>query len=76
MRNTTTRRTFLKQAGTAGLGITIGGLSFDAKSYARITGANERINVAVMGTNGRGNGMARNFQTVNDVDVTFVCDVE
>ena len=72
----TTRRSFIKQAGTAGLGITLGGLSFSAKSYAGIVGANERFNVAVMGTNGRGNGMARNFQRINDVNVTFICDVE
>jgi len=76
MSNTTTRRTFLKQAGATGLGLTLGGLTFDAKSYAHIVGANERFNVAVMGTNGRGNGMARNFQTVNNVNVTIVCDVE
>ena len=72
----TTRRTFIKQVGATGLGVTLGGMSFSAKSYANIVGANERINVAVMGTNGRGNGMARNFQRINDVNVTFVCDVE
>jgi predicted dehydrogenase len=72
----TTRRTFIKQVGATGLGMTLGGMSLSAKSYANIVGANERINVAVMGTNGRGNGMARNFQRINDVNVTFVCDVE
>ena len=74
--NNTTRRTFIKQVGATGLGMTLGGLSFSAKSYANITGANERINVAVMGTNGRGNEMARNFQRIDDVNVTIVCDVE
>jgi predicted dehydrogenase len=56
--------------------MTLGGMTLSAKSYANIVGANERINVAVMGTNGRGNGMARNFQRINDVNVTFVCDIE
>jgi len=72
----TTRRTFIKQVGATGVGMTLGGLSFSAKSYANIAGANERINVAVMGTNGRGSGMGANFQRINDVNVTFVCDVE
>ena len=76
MSNTTTRRTFIKQVGATGLGMTLGGMSFSAKSYANIIGANERINVAVMGTNGRGSGMASNFQRIEDVNVTFICDVE
>jgi len=76
MSNMTTRRTFIKQVGATGVGMTLGGLSFSAKSYANIVGANERFNVAVMGTNGRGNEMSRNFQRINDVEVTFVCDVE
>jgi len=72
----TSRRTFIKQVGATGVGMTLGGLTFSAKSYANIIGANERINVAVMGTNGRGAGMGRNFQRVDDVNVTWVCDVE
>ena len=76
MNNRTTRRTFIKQAGAAGLGMTLGGLSFSAKSYAGIVGANERFNVAVMGVNGRGSGMAANFQRIDNVNVTIVCDVE
>ena len=72
----TTRRTFIKQVGATGIGMTLGGMTFSAKSYANIVGANDRINVAVMGTNGRGNGMASNFQRIDNVNVTFVCDVE
>lgn len=29
-----------------------------------------------MGTNGRGAGMARNFQSRKDVEMRYVCDVE
>lgn len=72
----TTRREFLKHAGASGIAISIGGLGFSAKSYANIIGANERVNMAVMGTNGRGAGMARNFQRFKDVDMIYVCDVE
>ena len=62
MKNTTTRRGFIKQVAATGVGLTIGGMSFkatSAKSYANIMGSNERVNMAVMGTNGRGAGMAR-----------------
>ena len=72
----TTRRDFIKKAGATGIGMTMGGLTFSAKSYANIVGANERFNVAVMGTNGRGAGMARNFQSVKDVEMIYVCEVE
>lgn len=57
MKNTTTRRGFIKQVAATGVGLTIGGMSFkatSAKSYANIMGSNERVNMAVMGTNGRG----------------------
>ena len=63
----TTRRKFIKQVGVTGIGMTLGGLTFSAKSYANIVGANERFNVAVMGTNGRGEGMARNFQSIKEI---------
>ncbi|MBP3518258.1 MAG: Gfo/Idh/MocA family oxidoreductase [Parabacteroides sp.] len=79
MKNTTTRRGFIKQVAATGVGLTIGGMSFkanSAKSYANIVGSNERVNMAVMGTNGRGAGMARNFQSRKDVEMRYVCDVE
>ena len=53
MKNTTTRRGFIKQVAATGVGLTIGGMSFkatSAKSYANIMGSNERVNMAVMGS--------------------------
>ncbi|MDR1779578.1 MAG: Gfo/Idh/MocA family oxidoreductase [Tannerella sp.] len=72
----TTRRQFIRQVALTGAGLSLGATSFTAKSYARILGANERVNVAIMGTNGRGAGMARNFQSFEDVDVSYICDVD
>ena len=72
----TSRRDFIKKMAATGLGATLGGMTFSAKSYANIVGSNERFRVAVMGTNGRGAGMARNFQNVKDVNIMYVCDVE
>ncbi|MBM3994788.1 MAG: Gfo/Idh/MocA family oxidoreductase [Planctomycetes bacterium] len=48
----------------------------DAAGAAAIQGANERLRVGVMGTGGRGTGLARSFQQQPNVDVTFVCDVD
>ena len=38
-----------------------GALSFSASSYARILGANDRVNVGFMGTKSRGMGLLGSF---------------
>ncbi|MDR1779190.1 MAG: Gfo/Idh/MocA family oxidoreductase [Tannerella sp.] len=73
---TTSRRQFIRQIAVTGAGLSMGATSFSAKSYARIIGANERLNVAIMGTNGRGEGMANTFQSIDGVDVIYICDVD
>ena len=50
------RREFLKKAGYAAAGIVIGGQGLSASSYARIKGANDRVNVAVVGYSDRFKG--------------------
>lgn len=75
----TNRREFIKKVTASGIGLSAGGLSFGsttAKSYASIVGANERIRMAVMGTNGRGAGMAKQFAQQKNTEVILVCDVE
>ena len=47
--NQTNRREFIKTGAIGTAGITIGAMGFSAKSYAAIAGANERINVGVIG---------------------------
>lgn len=68
-----TRRDFIRNTGTL---LALGGLGFPAKSYSRIVGANERINVGIMGTNGRGSGMAANFARQKNTEIVYICDVE
>ncbi len=75
----TERRDFIKKtlAGTAG--IAIGGVGFSAKSYASIIGANDRINVAVIGTRGQGFGHIRTWCRLKDSQNVFlktICDVD
>jgi len=47
----TNRREFIRNVAVGAAGIGIGGMAsgFSAKSYSRIVGANDRLNVALMG---------------------------
>jgi len=67
------RRDFLKQAalGTAGLAV-----GLNAKSYARILGANDRVNFAVIGLHGRGYAHLECIRQNKGTMVTYVCDVD
>ncbi|MDP2885305.1 MAG: Gfo/Idh/MocA family oxidoreductase [Ignavibacteria bacterium] len=67
------RRDFLKKAalGTAGLAI-----GLNAKSYARILGANDRVNFAVIGLHGRGYAHLECIRQNKGAMVTHVCDVD
>lgn len=47
------RRDFLKKAALASAGTYLGSLAFSAKSYGRIIGSNDRINVGVIGFSDR-----------------------
>src|SRR6202453_3657215 len=69
-----TRREFLDGAvaGAAGLAI-----SSTAKSYARIIGANDRLNFAVIGLNSRAYAHLSSLKAnKNDARISHVCDVE
>jgi len=70
------RRDFVKSAALTTAGLTIGGLGFSAKSYSRIIGANNRINFASVGTNGRGLANIHAVLSCTDTAVTHVCDVD
>lgn len=67
------RRDFLKKAalGTAGLAV-----GLNAKSYARILGANDRVNFAVIGLHGRGYAHLECIRQNKGALVTHVCDVD
>ncbi|MVN23124.1 Gfo/Idh/MocA family protein [Mucilaginibacter arboris] len=47
------RRTFIKQAALAGAGVMVSKVSWSAKSYKRIIGANDRVRVGVVGFSDR-----------------------
>jgi predicted dehydrogenase len=73
-----TRRDFLRNVTAGAAGLTIGGMAsgFTAKSYSRIIGANDRLNVALMGCGRRvGAYYAALMNKSNNVDVAYICDV-
>jgi predicted dehydrogenase len=75
--NTTNRREFIKNGMIGTAGITIGGMGFSAKSYAAIKGANERINIAVLGIRNQGTVHLNSLCSLKDshnVQVRALCD--
>ena len=51
--NKISRRDFIKKAGLASAGLMLGGMALSPKSYGRIIGANDRVNVGVVGFSDR-----------------------
>jgi predicted dehydrogenase len=53
----------------------LGATALTALSYSRVMGANERVNLALIGAGVRGRGDMGNFIATDTVNVTAVCDV-
>lgn len=69
-----TRREFLSNTALLSAGATLG---MSARSYAQISGANERMHFAVIGLNGRaGAHLASLHANQKDARITHVCDVD
>ncbi len=69
------RRTFLaKTSGLLGLSMT-GGFP-QVRATGRRLPASERIRVAVIGVNGRGNNLLRTFASNKEVEIASICDVD
>lgn len=66
-----TRRRFLNTAGAGVAGTLVAG---EALAANRAAGANERIQLGVIGAGGRGSGVARAFAGEKNCEVTWVCD--
>ena len=65
--NNVPRREFIKTVGAA--------TAASALSYSRILGANERVQLGLIGCGSRGVGVMNSFVKVGNVDVTALCDV-
>src|ERR1041384_7727399 len=83
MRYSINRRDFLKRAGTAGLGLGLADALIPklvaaetGSAPARKLGANDTINVAVIGTNSRGLAHVECLAGLPGVQIAYICDVD
>lgn len=70
------RRSFIKKTSLAVTGVVAGVSCTSAKSYSRIIGANDTVNVAVTGLNSRGNGLVGSILKLDKVRINRICDVD
>ncbi len=71
-----TRKQFIKTIAAGSAGLAMSNLIFPAKSFANIMGANDILNVAIMGVNSRGGYLAVKFAEAENTKVTYICDVD
>lgn len=67
------RRNFIKTTTTSGLAIATVPTILTG---SRWRGANDRVNVAVIGINGMGQNHIQEYQKLNNVEVAAICDVD
>src|SRR5690606_37467764 len=75
----TERREFLKKSMMGTAGIAIAGMGFSAKSYGSIIGANDRINLAVIGIRNQGTVHINawcNLKDSHNVRIKTLCDTD
>ncbi|MGL6194795.1 MAG: Gfo/Idh/MocA family protein, partial [Thermoguttaceae bacterium] len=71
----TTRREFLKSTAVIAASVsTFNGLT--ATSYSKVSGANNRVNIAIAGCGGRGNEHIGEFGKLNNVNISCVVDAD
>ena len=81
MENTNiSRRKFVQRVAgsTAGIAVFGSSLGMSAASYSRIVGANERLNIGVIGCGGMSNAHMKallQMKKSDNIDITAVCDV-
>lgn len=75
--NANSRRDFLKKSSLGMASLAIGSLSFTQSSYARILGANDRINLAFLGCYRRFNALMQSLPDLSEhLNIVYVCDVD
>src|SRR5689334_16241136 len=67
------RRRFLRQ--TVGATAALGVLDF-TRPFPAATGANEKVQVGIIGCNGRGMDHIAGFLSVPEAEIAYVCDVD
>lgn len=74
--NKDSRRDFIKKVALGTAGVSLGAMSFPASSYARIIGANDRVNFGIAGINSRGKALVKSSLASPNTSIGYVCDVD
>ncbi|MEM9144008.1 MAG: twin-arginine translocation signal domain-containing protein, partial [Bacteroidota bacterium] len=76
MKKESSRRDFIKKTTLATTGLTLAGTGMSAKSYSKIIGANDRIQVAIAGLGRRYGAFIQGIgMKENNVELLYLCDV-
>ncbi|MGQ1891469.1 Gfo/Idh/MocA family protein [Thermophagus sp. OGC60D27] len=74
--NINSRREFIKKTAFGAAGVTLAGMGMTAKSYASIPGANDRLNIAIVGLGRRlGAYLPPIAMPQSNVRLLYLCDV-
>lgn len=74
MKENIKRRDFIKQAAASSMGL--GLMTAGSPTILYNGSANEKIVVAIMGTNSRGSALAQGFAKLKGAEVAYICDVD
>ena len=74
--NKLSRRDFLNRSAKSAVGLAAAGAVLDSLSPGSVLGANDRINLAVIGIRSRGRGHYREWAKIPNVHVKTLCDVD
>ncbi|MGC1514748.1 MAG: Gfo/Idh/MocA family oxidoreductase [Maribacter sp.] len=72
----TTRRNFIKKTAVGTAAATFGSLVFPTRSYARILGANDHINCAIIGVRSRAKAHVNAIHQDKNAKIIYSCDVD
>jgi len=74
--NNVTRRQFLKSTTGTAAGTVMAGAAVSAAINRNILGANDRINMAIIGIRGQGGGHIGGFSRIPNVHIKTLCDID
>ena len=72
----TTRRNFIKKTAVSSAGIAFGSMLMPNLSFSNILGANERLNIAVIGVRSRAKSLMQAINKYPDAKIIYTCDVD
>jgi predicted dehydrogenase len=70
------RRSFLSQTALTTAGVALADKVFPAQNARKILGANDRINIAVVGIRGQGSAHIGGFSRIPNVRIKTLCDID